>query len=102
MRLRVGVVGCGTISGAYFKNMKASPRLEVVACADQAPERAKASAAAYAIPRVSSPAELAAEREVDLGLNLTIPRAHAAVTLSPLDNATHGYTRQPFATTHED
>jgi predicted dehydrogenase len=31
--LRVGVIGCGTISGAYLKNMSASPHLKVVTSA---------------------------------------------------------------------
>ena len=99
---RVGVVGCGTISGAYFKNMKASPHLEVMACADQLPERAKASATEYGIPKVLSPEGLVADREVDLVLNLTIPSAHAEVTLAALQNGKHVYTEKPFATTRED
>ena len=32
--VKVGVIGCGAISGAYFGGMKQFPILEVVACAD--------------------------------------------------------------------
>ena len=100
--LRVGVVGCGTISGAYFKNMNASPHLAVVACADQIPERAKASAAEFGIPGVCSPDELVADGEVDLVLNLTIPSAHAEINIAALENGKHVYSEKPFATTRED
>ena len=39
--LNVGIIGCGNISGIYMKNLKAFSRVELVACADREPERAK-------------------------------------------------------------
>ena len=44
-RLRIGVVGCGKISAAYFKGCREFPILDVVACADLVAERAAAQAA---------------------------------------------------------
>ncbi len=44
-RIRVGVIGCGNISGAYFRTMKNFEVLDVAACADLDLERAKARAA---------------------------------------------------------
>ena len=40
--MRLGVIGCGTISEVYLKNLTASTEVEVVACADVFPERAAA------------------------------------------------------------
>ncbi len=100
--LRVGVVGCGTITGAYLKNMNASPHLEVMACADQVLERARARAAEFSVPRACSTEELVADRDVDLVLNLTVPGAHAEVTLAALREGKHVYTEKPLATTRDD
>ncbi|PIV53932.1 MAG: oxidoreductase, partial [Elusimicrobia bacterium CG02_land_8_20_14_3_00_37_13] len=33
-RLKVGIIGCGNISGIYFTNCKKFENLEVAACAD--------------------------------------------------------------------
>src|SRR5262245_31464066 len=39
-RVRVGVIGCGAISGAYFKHAASFSILEIVACADLNPDAA--------------------------------------------------------------
>jgi predicted dehydrogenase len=39
--LRVGIVGCGNISGIYFKNLAAFEETAVVACADLDRDRAE-------------------------------------------------------------
>ncbi len=43
--LKVGVIGCGAISNAYFNGCKTFPILEIVHCADLDPARAEAKAA---------------------------------------------------------
>ncbi len=40
--LSVGVIGCGNISGIYFRNMPTFNALEVVACSDLNPELSSA------------------------------------------------------------
>jgi predicted dehydrogenase len=100
--LRVGVVGCGTISGAYLKNMNDSPHLEVVACADQVAESARARAAEFGVPRACSVDELLADPNVDLVVNLTVPSAHAEISLAALTEGKHVYTEKPLATTRDD
>ena len=40
-KVRVGVVGCGAISGHYLSAAKSFPILEIAACADMNPEAAK-------------------------------------------------------------
>jgi predicted dehydrogenase len=100
--LRVGVVGCGTISGAYLKNMNASPHLEVVACADQVAESARARAAEFGVPRACSVDELLADPKVELVVNLTVPSAHAEISLAALTKGKHVYTEKPLATTRDD
>ena len=46
----VAVVGCGTISDEYLRNLTSFPDLRVLFCADLDLERAKAQAARYGVP----------------------------------------------------
>jgi predicted dehydrogenase len=101
--LRVGIIGCGNISNAYFKGLKPFPHLaEVVACADIDVQRAKAKAAEHSVDRGCSVPELLADSGVDLVLNLTIPGAHAAVNREALQAGKHSYCEKPFALTYKD
>lgn len=43
-KVKVGIVGCGNISGHYFNGCKAFDILEVAACSDLVLDRAKAHA----------------------------------------------------------
>ncbi len=96
-RLRVGIVGCGKISAAYFKGCREFPILDVVACADLVAERAAAQAAEFGIPRALTPAELLADDGVDLVVNLTIPAAHHAVSRAAIDAGKHVWCEKPLA-----
>ena len=57
-KVRVGVIGCGKISGAYLGMAKNFPVVEMAACADLNEEAAKAKAAEYGIPKVCSVDEI--------------------------------------------
>lgn len=94
--IKVGIIGCGNISNAYFTGCKTFPILEVVRCADLDRERAAAKAAEHGIPRHGSTEELLADPEVDLVVNLTIPQAHAEVNLAAIAAGKHVYTEKPF------
>ena len=100
--VKVGVIGCGVISGKYFENMKQFPILDVVACADMLPERAEARAAEFAIPHASTVDALLADPEIELVVNLTIPAAHVEVDLAALAAGKSVYGEKPLATTRED
>src|SRR5689334_14365419 len=96
-RVKVGVVGCGAISGAYFKMAKNFPILEVVACADMNPEAAKTKAEEFQVPRVLSVDELLKDDSIELVLNLTVPKAHAPIALKAIEAGKHTYCEKPFA-----
>ncbi len=99
--IRVGVVGCGTISAAYLRNMSASPHLRVVACADQVLERAQARASEFRVPNACTTDELIASDEVELVVNLTVPLAHAEISVAALNAGKHVFTEKPLATTRD-
>ena len=100
--MTVGVVGCGAISKAYLDTMcKRLPALKVTACADLDPSRAKATADTYGLRALDVDA-LLADPEVDIVLNLTVPKAHAAVALRAIRAGKHVYSEKPLAVTRED
>ncbi len=98
-RSRIGVVGCGAISGRYLRNLATFPHLEVVACADIDGERAKARAQEFHVPRVCGVEELIASRDIDMVINLTVPKAHHAVSAAALRAGKHVYSEKPLAVT---
>ena len=100
--VKVGVIGCGKISGIYLENGATFDDVEIVACSDLVLERAEAQAQEYGIPKAYSPEELLADEEVEIVLNLTVPVAHAEVSLATLEAGKHVYTEKPLAESLED
>jgi predicted dehydrogenase len=101
-KVRVGVVGCGAISAAYLRASKTHPILEMAACADLNRPAAEKRAAEFGVPRVLDVEQLLADRSIDIVLNLTVPKAHAPVTLAALEAGKHVYLEKPLAVTRED
>jgi predicted dehydrogenase len=95
-KMKIGVIGCGKISGAYLGGCKQFPVLEMVRCADLLPERAKAQADEFGVPRSGTVEELLADPEVELVINLTIPGAHAEVNMAILNAGKHVFCEKPF------
>lgn len=94
---RVGLIGCGNISRAYATKLRALPDLDLVACADLDPDRARALAAEMGVPLVLTPEALLAHPDVDVVLNLTVPLAHATITRAALEAGKHVYSEKPLA-----
>jgi predicted dehydrogenase len=102
-KVKVGIIGCGNISDIYLKNCTSTfSILEVVAVADLIAERAQAKAEQYGIPKACSVEELLADPEIQIVINLTIPKAHVEVCLAALNAGKHVYVEKPLAITRED
>lgn len=98
MVMKVGVIGCGNISDNYFRNGPLFADIAYVACADLRIEAARAKAETYGIEALSIDALLARD-DIDAVLNLTVPAAHAEVSLQALDAGKHVFTEKPLAVT---
>ena len=94
--MRIGLVGCGKICGAYLETLRSFPSVETVICADLDAERTRAAADAFAIPRVGSAEDVVGADDVELVLNLTPPLAHADVTRAALAAGKHVYVEKPL------
>ncbi|MDB6169999.1 MAG: oxidoreductase domain protein [Verrucomicrobia bacterium] len=101
-KVKVGVVGCGKISDAYFKGMGHYDILEVVACADLDVARARAKAAQHGLARGGPVEELLADPAIEIVVNLTIPQAHVEVNERALRAGKHVYVEKPFALASSD
>jgi predicted dehydrogenase len=93
----VAVVGCGTISSAYLRNMTSFPDLSVLFCADLDIERAKAQAAAFDVPGAGTVAEALAHPEVEIVVNLTVPAAHTVISKAAIDAGQSVWVEKPIA-----
>ena len=100
--VKVGVVGCGTISTTYFEIGQEFSVLDIAACADLMPERAQTRAQQFGIPRACTVEELLADPEIRIVINLTIPAAHAEVGLAALEAGKCVYNEKPLAVTRKD
>ena len=102
VKTKIGIVGCGTISGTYLKVAKTFSNLEVVAVADVDVERAKIKAAEYGIPRAGTVAELLADPEITIVVNLTPPGTHAEIGMAALEASKSVYNEKPLTVHREE
>lgn len=96
--LRIGIVGCGSISVAYLRNAPLFAGVEITACADIVPAAAARRASEYGLRQLEVNA-LIADPDVDLVLNLTIPAAHFDISMGALQAGKHVFTEKPLAVT---
>jgi predicted dehydrogenase len=95
----LGLVGAGKISGAYLETLPRLDNVTLTAVADLDGARAAAVAAQVPGVRATTPEELYAADDVELVLNLTIPRAHADVAHAAIAAGKHVYGEKPLAAT---
>jgi predicted dehydrogenase len=100
--VKVGVIGCGHVSGEYFESFPMHREIELTACADLDRALASEQAGRFGIPKALSPDELLAEPEIEIVVNLTPPTAHAQVSLAAISAGKHVFSEKPLATTLED
>jgi predicted dehydrogenase len=93
----VAVVGCGTISHEYLRNLTSFPDLRVLYCADLDLDRAKAQAEQYGVPASGSTDQAIESPDVEIVVNLTVPAAHAAVAAAALAAGKHVWLEKPLA-----
>ncbi|BCL79373.1 oxidoreductase [Ktedonobacteria bacterium brp13] len=101
-KTNVGVIGCGIISSIYLEAQQKFDVLNYVACADIDLERARAQAQRYNVPRACTVAELLADPEIEIVLNLTIPKVHAEVGMAALNAGKATYSEKPLGIKREE
>ena len=98
---KVGLIGCGHISETYFRAEKYFNNIKIIKCADINHNNAIKCAKTYNIKALSVK-ELLKDEEVEIILNLTIPKAHYQVAKQALINGKHVYSEKPLAINFKD
>ena len=98
---KVGLIGCGHISETYFRAQKYFNNIKIVKCADINHANAIKCAKTYRIKALSVK-DLLKDQEVEIILNLTIPKAHYQVAKQSLLNGKHVYSEKPMAINFKD
>ncbi|MDO3411993.1 Gfo/Idh/MocA family oxidoreductase [Saccharibacillus sp. CPCC 101409] len=100
--MKIGLIGCGTISRIYLENLTKSPDVKVEACADLDVKRARERADEFGIGKAYTVEELLDDSEIDIVVNLTVPQAHADICLRALRAGKHVYVEKPLTVSREE
>lgn len=97
-KVGIGIIGCGNISGAYLKAMASFPILDIRGVADMNADMARSRAEEFNL-RARSVEDLLGDPEIEIIVNLTVPKAHVEVALRSLDAGKHTYSEKPLGVT---
>ena len=98
----VGFIGTGVISDTYLENLNSFPDVRVHILGDLNTEVAASQAAKHGIPASGTVDEVLAHPEVEIVVNLTIPKVHAEVSSNVIAAGKHVWSEKPIATSRED
>lgn len=95
-KMKVGIIGCGNISQAYFNGAKVFDNVEIAACADINTKAAQAKAAENNV-RAVEVEDMLKDPEIGIVVNLTLPKVHAEVSVKALEAGKHVHCEKPLA-----
>ena len=98
---KVGLIGCGHIAETYFRAEKYFNNIKIIKCADINLNAARKCSKEYGI-KFLTVNEILKDQEVEIILNLTIPRAHYEISKKALLNGKHVYSEKPLAINLKD
>ena len=101
-KIRVGVIGCGSVSGRYFPHLSACPYAELVSTCDIIPKRAEQRAREFKVAKhFAHINEMLAGPEFDLLVNLTDMQEHEHLNREAIAAGKHIWSEKPIANTLE-
>lgn len=102
-KIRVGLIGCGSVSGQYLPHLSKSPYVELVSVCDIIPERAKKASEKYNIPNYYPSIEkMLAGAKFDLLVNTTDMQEHGRLNKIALQAGKNVWSEKPMATTYKE
>ncbi len=93
---KIGLIGCGHIAETYFRAEKYFNNIKIIKCADINEKASKRCALNFGIKSLTVN-ELLKDTEIEIILNLTIPKAHYQISKKALINGKHVYSEKPLA-----
>jgi len=103
-KLRVAVIGCGSVSNRYIPHLQSSPLIEVVSLCDIKHERAIAQKKQYNVDAETYPNIDAMLKGVpfDMMVTLTDMQLHGELNKKALMAGKHVWSEKPMANTYAD
>ncbi len=102
-KIRVAVIGCGSVSNMYLPHLSKSPFVELVAACDIRPERAKKQAERFKIPNQYPHIDgLLAGVPFDLLVNLTNMQEHGRLNKQALSAGKNVWSEKPMANSYRE
>jgi len=99
-RIRIGVIGCGSVSNSYLPHLSKCPFAELVCTCDIIPERAERQAKQFNIehhyPHID---QMLSGAKFDLLINLTDMQEHEHLNRQGIDAGKHIWSEKPIANT---
>jgi predicted dehydrogenase len=102
-KLKVAVIGCGSVSGVYLPHLTKSPWVEVVSVCDIKYDRALKRAKEFNVPN-SFPHidKLLAGPHFDLMITLTDMQVHGMLNKQALNSGRNVWSEKPMANTYKE
>ncbi len=102
-KLRIGVIGCGSVSGMYLPHLTKSNHVEVVSLCDIKVERAASRAAEFNIPNYYSHIDqMLTGTPFDLLVNLTDMQEHGRLNRIAVQKGKHVWSEKPLANSYKE
>lgn len=102
-KIRVGLIGCGSVSTQYLPHLSKSPHVQLVSTCDIIPERAKNAAEKYNIPNYYSSIEKMLDgAPFDLLVTTTDMQEHGRLNKLALQAGKHVWSEKPMANTYRE
>lgn len=102
-KVKIGIIGCGNISGIYLENLtRTFANTEVFAVSDFSEERMAAAAEQYGIPNQWTAEQILSSEEIELVVNLTTPGEHYRICRLALESGKNVYVEKPLSLSPEE
>ena len=101
-KLRIGVIGCGSVSEKYLPDLTSQPFIDIVSACDIRKHRAEKKANEFGIPNVyGNIEEMLAGVDFEFLVDLTSMPAHYEINKRGLQAGKHVWSEKPLAKTVE-
>jgi len=102
-KIKIGLIGCGSVSGMYLPHLSKSEFVELVSVCDIKPDRAKAASEKFNVPNhYPHIDQLLAGVPFDLMVNLTNMQEHGRLNKQALLARKHVWSEKPMANTYAE
>ncbi len=102
-KIKIGIIGCGSVSNMYLPHLSKCPYVELISACDIKPERARVQAGKYKIPNHFANIEaMLAGTSFDLLVNTTDMQEHGRLNELALKAGKHVWSEKPMANSYKE